>query len=151
MSAICILLTILENYPGKIDSTLPRLISMIFTELKGSFSNKSKSPVIDFDLDLDYYSMLWQCMAMCFFNNSQVTLQTLEQSSSSLQIIQNWVQFVPKIRLEYELRRIIFGFCSILRTPSNAIPPSIKDQLPLITKQLGILSDRASKVRNKVL
>ena len=133
MSAICILLVILENYPGKLDGTLPQLINIIFTELKGSFSSNSKSPVLDFDLDLDYYGMLWQCMAMCFFNNSRVTLQTLEQGNQFLHLINNWVSFAPKIRLEYELRRNIFGFCSILRTPSDSIPPSVREKLPMIT------------------
>ena len=56
-----------------------------------------------------------------------------------------------KFKLEFEIRRIVFGLSSILRTPVEALPQLIREKLPDITKQLGILSSKVSKERFTIL
>ena len=56
-----------------------------------------------------------------------------------------------KFKLEFEIRRIVFGLSSILRTPAESLPQLIREKLPDITKQLGILSSKVSKERLTIL
>lgn len=43
---------------------------------------------------------------------------------------------------DFELRRIIFGLSSILKTPEIHLPQFINEKLPEIIKQLNMLSDK---------
>ena len=56
-----------------------------------------------------------------------------------------------EFKLEFEIRRIVFGLSSILRTPAEQLPEVIQQKLPEITKQLGVLSDRVTHARKKIL
>ena len=58
---------------------------------------------------------------------------------------------MDQFKLEFEIRRNVFGLCGILRTPSGALPELIQQKLPDITKQLGILSDKVTAQRVKIL
>jgi len=49
---------------------------------------------------------------------------------------------MPNFKLEFEIRRNVFGLSSILRMPSASLPEIIQQRLPEITKQLGVLSDK---------
>ena len=56
-----------------------------------------------------------------------------------------------EFKLEFEIRRILFGLSSILRTPAANLPEIIQQKLPEITKQLGILSGKVYAQREKLL
>ena len=66
-----IILTILEQFPGRINDTLPNLVAIMLAELKKAFDEETPP---------NYRSMLLQAFSMCFYNNSQITLQTMEQN-----------------------------------------------------------------------
>ena len=54
-------------------------------------------------------------------------------------------------KLEFEIRRVVFGLLAILKTPANCIPQLVQQQLPQITKQLGSLAHQVHKQRLKIL
>ena len=67
--AMRIIITLLETYPGMINDTLPNLVGILLAELKKAFDEETPP---------NYRSMLLQAFSMCFYNNSQITLQTVE-------------------------------------------------------------------------
>ena len=107
-------MTILEQFPGRINDTLPNLVAIMLAELKKAFDEETTPP--------NYRSMLLQAFSMCFYNNSQITLQTMEQNQMTAPVFINWFFFMHKFKLEFEIRRIVFGLCSLLRTPVEALP-----------------------------
>ena len=46
----------------------------------------------------------------------------------------NWFNFMDRFKLEFEIRRNVFGLASLLRAPVDVLPPLIKERLPAITK-----------------
>ena len=114
LSAMRIIMTILEQFPGRINDTLPNLVAIMLAELKKAFDEESTPP--------NYRSMLLQAFSMCFYNNSQITLQTMEQNQMTLPVFINWFTFMNRFKLEFEIRRNVFGLSSLLRTPVEALP-----------------------------
>lgn len=66
-------------------------------------------------------------------------------------VFANWLNFMKHFKLEFEIRRIVFGLLSILKTPGASIPPVVQQQLPQITKQLGDLARQIHSERIKTL
>ena len=58
---------------------------------------------------------------------------------------------MSNFKLEFEIRRILWGLLSILKTPPANIPQMVQQQLPEITKQIGGLAFRVHKDRMKNL
>jgi len=58
---------------------------------------------------------------------------------------------MKEFKLEFEIRRVVFGLAAILRTPANLMPEVIQQKLPNITKELGVLTHRVSEARKKIL
>ena len=56
-----------------------------------------------------------------------------------------------KFKLEFELRRVIFGFTAIIKTPVAQLPPMIAERLPEFAKQLAQLAERVNAKREKIL
>ena len=104
-----ILLSLLETFPGQMDFALGGVVGILLAEIQKAFGDNVTPP--------NYKSMLLQTMSMCFFNNCQLTMQTIEENNQTLPVFVNWFNFMDQFKLEFEIRRIIFGLCSILRTP----------------------------------
>ena len=58
---------------------------------------------------------------------------------------------MEKFKLEFEIRRVIFGLLSILRTPAGDLPQMVQQQLPAIVKYMGGLISRVHGQRLKSL
>ena len=54
-------------------------------------------------------------------------------------------------KLEFEIRRILFGLLSILKTPADRVPGLVQQQLPQIMQQIGELANRVYGERLKCL
>ena len=126
-----VLISIFENLPGQIDSALPHLVGILLAELKLSFENGAPK---------NYKSMLLQTISMALFNNSVAVLSIFEAEGQTVAVFANWLNFMKHFKLEFEIRRIVFGLLSILKTPGANMPPVVQQQLPQITKQLGDLA-----------
>jgi len=58
---------------------------------------------------------------------------------------------MKNFKLEFELRRIIFGFVSIVKTPAAQLPELVSSRLPEFAKQLSELVTKVYQKREKVL
>jgi len=130
MKLVC---CILETFPGQIDNALPSIVGMLLAELHVALSNKCP---------INYKSMIVQATATAFYNNSILTFQILEKENQTARFFEQWLQMMGGFKLEFELRRIIFGLIAIIRTPLNQMPPFIADRMPALCQQLAILSIR---------
>lgn len=137
-----VVIAIFENMPGHIDSALPHVVGMLLAEHKIAFEHSSPK---------NYKSMIYQALSMALYNNSVATLQIIESEGQTFAVFSNWLHFMSKFKLEFEIRRIIFGLLSILKTPGSSIPPIVQQQLPQITKQLAALANQCHSERMKTL
>lgn len=133
-----VVISIFENLQGMIDNVLPHLVGMLLAELKLAFENSAPK---------NYKSMLLQTLSMALNYNSASVLQIIEAEGQTFAVFGNWLAFMKNFTLEFEIRRVIFGFLAILKTPGEFIPQMVQQQLPQITKQLGELASRTHKQR----
>lgn len=73
--------------------------------------------------------MLLQGIALAFYNNAAVTFATCEKNNMTVSLFQCWLSFMSQFKLEFELRRVIFGLISILRCPFEHHPQLIQMRL----------------------
>lgn len=59
--------------------------------------------------------MLLQTLAMALYNNNVATMAVMENEQQTFFVFSNWIQFMPNFKLEFEIRRILFGLLAILR------------------------------------
>lgn len=127
MTILRVVIAIFENLPGQIDLALPHIVGMLLAELKMAFDSEVSCPK-------NYKSMLLQSIAMAIFNSNSATLRVIETEKQTFAVFANWLGFMKQFKLEFEIRRIVFGLCAILRTPIGNMPPIVQQQLPEITK-----------------
>jgi len=106
--------TLFENLPGQIDAAMPEFVGVLLAELQVLLSKKKPVEI--------YQSMVLQSLALAFFNNAPLTFQIMEKHQMTVPVFQSWLGFMEKFRLEFELRRVIFGMISILRCGPNDMP-----------------------------
>lgn len=124
--AMKVVISIFDNLPGLIDSALPHLIGMLLAEHKVAIEKQSTPS--------KYTSMILQALTSAFYNNSVATFAIMEQEGQTAVYFSSLLNFIGKFSLEFELRRVIFGLSSILRTPAASIPPFVIEKLPVITQ-----------------
>jgi hypothetical protein len=90
---------------------------------------------------------------MCFWYNSGLTIQALEQSQTTIPFFQVVFQASQQklFTLDFELRRVIFGLSSIVTTAPQNLPPVVAQRLPDLTKWLAYLSMQVRDQRMEVL
>ena len=59
---------------------------------------------------------------MALFNNNVQTLRIIEQEGQTHFVFSNWLHFMGNFKLEFEIRRIVFGLLAILKTPGADMP-----------------------------
>ena len=98
------------------DHGLPTLVGILLAELKMAFENPTPN---------NYKSMLLQSLSMAIFNNNSATLRIIETEGQTFTLFSNWLGFMKNFKLEFEIRRILFGLLAILKTPGADIPPIV--------------------------
>lgn len=139
MVVLKVVITLFENLQGQIDHALPQIIGMLLAELQVLLSKKK--PVVK------YQSMLLQALALAFYNNPVITFQVCEQNQMTVPLFQSWLSFMPQFKLEFELRRVIFGLISILRCAPEHHPQLIQLRLQDLFKTTSELVMRQYKSR----
>ena len=120
-----VVIALLENLPGQIDFALPQLVGMLLAENKVAFENETPP---------NFRSMVLQSLAMAIYNSSLTTLGIIEQEQQTFTVFSNWLGYMSQFKLEFEIRRILWGLLSIIKTPPASIPQMVQSQLPEITK-----------------
>ena len=141
VSVINLLIALLENMEGKLNEKLPELIGMLAGEL--AFLNTQGSNGKNFKV------MLLQAISMCFSYNATLTFQILEQQNLTLNVFQAWFVSMNDFKKDFEIRRVIFGLTSIIKT--SPLPELVNQKLPDIMNQLTLLCAKMSSERLEVL
>lgn len=137
-------IAIFENLPGQIDIALPTIVGMLLAEIKLAFENGAKVP-------RPYQSMLLQSLAMALFNSNAATLAIIENENQTFFVFSQWLQFMSEFKLEFEIRRIVFGLLALLKVPGAQMPQLVQQQLPQITREIARLAGVVYKERIKHL
>jgi len=106
---IKILIVLLETFKGKIDSLFEFIIKLVISELSRSFT-------------LYYKSILVQVIALCFYNNPELTLILLDSMIVTANLFELWMTLIRSMKHDFEFRRTIYGFSSILLVEPTKIP-----------------------------
>lgn len=87
--------------------------------------------------------MIIQTISMAFWYNSGLTFQILEQlspeSTATKTVFIKLMSVLPKLKHDFELRRLIFGLTAIVSTAPQAMPGLVSEKLPLVMKELAVL------------
>lgn len=105
-----ILIVLLETFKGKIDSFIEFIIKLVISELSKSFT-------------LYYKSILVQVIALCLYNNPELTLFILDSMNVTANLFELWITLIRTMKHDFELRRTIYGFTSILLVDPTKISP----------------------------
>ena len=105
--AMKVLIAMLENLTSKIDDVMDSIITLCLSELQ-FLDDKKKVPK-------SYQSMIIQTISMSFHYNPLLTFQLLEGKQMTVYVFQKWLALMSEFKHDFELRRIIFGFSSILK------------------------------------
>lgn len=76
--------------------------------------------------------MIVQAIATAFYNNSVATFQILENEKQTMNFFEKWLDMMKSFKLEFEIRRNIFGLIAIMRTPLDQMPAFIADRMPAL-------------------
>ena len=136
-----LLIAVLENMPGQVDTAFSGIVGVITSELNWVTSKESGFR--------NYRSMVLQAMAMCFTYNSALTFQALEANALTLPVFAAWLGTMNQFKTDFELRRNIFGLSSIvnLANTPGAIPAAVAQKLPDLLAQIAKLAHKMESER----
>ena len=117
MTILRVVIALLENLPGKIDFALPKLVGMLLAENKVAFETETPP---------NFRSMVLQTISMALFNSNLTTLTIIEQEQQTFTVFSNWLSNMGNFKLEFEIRRVLWGLLSILKAPPGNIPPMVQ-------------------------
>lgn len=118
-----LLITLVENNFGGIDSLIPNILTFSINELKGSLDH-ARLRLINLEVIL-----------MCFFYNSTLVLQLLESQNLTDSILSLLLQNISLFKADYEKQRLMLGLIKLLETNDailNATVVSSKFAKPII-------------------
>ena len=71
----------------------------------------------------NFISMVVYTLSMAFWYNSALTFKILDQQlNQTTPVLQAILSSLPKMKHDFELRRMIFGLTAIISTPPQALP-----------------------------
>ena len=88
---------------------------------------------------------------MALFNSNIATLTIIENEGQTFFVFAQWLQFMKEFKLEFEIRRIVFGLLALLKVPGAQMPQLVQQQLPKITQEIARLAGVVYKERIKHL
>ena len=59
---------------------------------------------------------------MAIYNNNVMTIGIIENEQQTYAVFKTWLEFMSKFKLEFEVRRIVFGLLALLRVPPANLP-----------------------------
>lgn len=86
-----------------------------------------------------------------FAYNTEATFSLLESSGKTLLVFQTWFSHMNEFKKDFEIRRNIFGLCSIIKTNENCLPALVCQRLPDIMNQITLLTKKMHTERLEVL
>lgn len=112
MIAMKLLISILENEYGKVDSYLSHFVDICTKELQNLNQKYYKH----------YQSTILQAICMCFWYNASLTFTILEQKGQTNLVFMRLLTVIDKMSHNFEVRRVIFGLTSIVGGDHNSLP-----------------------------
>ena len=129
VSAMKLIGTVLENCFGKVDDSLADFIQIIYSELE----NKPSSKV--------YKSSILQTFAMCFVYNTNLTYICLEELGYTEYMLRSLFSNINNFKKTFEIRRVLYGFSSIIRSDPRNAPDLIRNEIESIINVVVFLID----------
>lgn len=137
---IAIINTLLEEYPGKLDSLVVVFIKILVTELSNQESSKS------------YRLHTLQLLSHLFIYNAELTLKVLAETNTLGPLCSSFFSSLLKFTEVEQLRCLIYGIVSLLKVDFEKLPDLIKGSMGKILEILIRLMKRyeREKVREKI-
>jgi hypothetical protein len=135
MCAVTLVIQMLENVKG-IESNLINIINFFITELA-----EAKSP--------DYKSLLSQGLCMCFWYSTPTTVSSLDSLQATSGCFQLFFSLLPKLNQDFEIKRFVVGFTSILQTDPSQVSQSIQTFYGDIAKAVVFLCQMSIDLKIK--
>ena len=129
--------TLLEQFPGKIDSLLMLFIKILVNEL----SNKN--------ITKGYRLHVLQLTSYLLIYNAKATFTALQEVNIIIPICQNYFSSLRKFNDTEQLLNLIYGITSIIQLEIDDVPDIIKNGMPKILESLIKLMHKYTKERER--
>lgn len=134
---ISLLNTLIEQYPGKLDSHVLLFLKILCNELSNKEASKS------------YRLYCMQIVAYLFIYDSKLTLKTLTEMQMLIPIWQNFFSSLKRYDDQDQLRCLIYGITCLIKTDVEALPDVIKAGMPKILESLVNLCHKYTRQREQ--
>lgn len=129
MSAISIIIALLENLPG-IENSIGNTISYLVNELQMANSN-------------DYRCMLCQGLCMALLTYTAPTLVALESTGNTFNVINEILNQTTNLKQDFEVKRFTLGLAGLIQKDVSELPPSIHGLMPQFIQRVAELCDKS--------
>lgn len=129
-------ITTLENYPRQIDQVATYILEKVVTNFE-----KAKTSQMT--------RMHIQIVAMALWYDATLTIGYLQNSGAIELIFTNWTKSLHEFKTDFELRRILFGFASILRLDVTQLPQIVLNSLPGFLHEMIKISQKILDLRDQ--
>jgi hypothetical protein len=130
--------TVLENYPKQVDDILTYILDKMITILPKAKSSMMRKMVI-------------QIVGMALWYDPKLTLQFLDSKQATEYVFKGWIELLPEFTVDFELRRILIGFSSLIRVNISELPTLVLNSLPqLLHEMINLTSKILNQRENEV-
>jgi len=79
--------------------------------------------------------------------DTKLVLQFLESKQGTEYVFKGWIELLPEFNADFELRRIMFGFASLLRVNLTELPQIVLESLPGLLHEMTKLTKKILEIR----
>jgi len=130
--SIRLIIALIENFRGKIDHLIPKIIDI-------------NSELMKTDRTSNLKSILIQVVCMMFWYNPNLALKLLTQKSFLNGILEAWFSNVSVFTNDFEKERELYGICGLLSLQFNQFPQGLR--LEAVAKEVIKVSSEIIKIR----
>jgi hypothetical protein len=124
----------LETYKEKLDYILKDIIVFTLGEMKSVQQGL-------------YKMLLLQTIALCYVYNPKLTNSIIEGMNLTQQLFEMWISQINNLRYDFEYRRTVMAFSSILLINRNELNPVISDNLSFMMIRIIELFNKLTVIR----
>jgi hypothetical protein len=129
-TGIDLVIGLLENLHGKIDESISSIIELLGNEMSITGDRSSKLLIV-------------QALCMCFAYNVEITFKIIEEKGWTKTLFAQIFEALGEAKYDFEIQRIVIGFCSIVKCTNYHLPQIVVDAMPQIFRELLSLCQKS--------
>lgn len=131
-----LIIGLLENLHGRIDTSISNIMELLVTEIQKVEDRCVKLLII-------------QAISMCFAYNPALTFQIIEEKQWTQGVFQILFDALPSAKYDFEIQRLTLGLIAIISCRDYQLPDIVTQAMPQIFKELLLLCQKSIYTREQ--